>query len=601
MEQLWSVSTTIREAERIMGFLRTAAEIDGEEWTTVTQAKYQILLVKNRQYLNDPDNTQSFNKLSPESCRLLKDKSIVMTYEQAAEIIKQKQYEGGPEMRGRQSMSPLYKLGLVYKVKGKITVTDVGHKLLRGDINFGDFMLDSLLKFQYPNPYENGYNTWNTKPFINTLRLIKRVNQICEDNGLTPRGISKIEFGIFVLSLKSYEDIDFVAEKILEFRTKYRSIKDDKEKEAFRKQYVEEYLSDFKNPVNNTLEYTDNMIRYIRLTKYIYIRGKYSNIYIDLEPRRMTEINAILENDNGASVKYTKEEWRSYMGTYGTYKLPFETIEKLKEILDNIQNEIQEIQSRLGMQPTPKIECTEIEQYKKQISLLREYRTALQNLEIKVDYHNNISKIDEAITALIDIRNHNKAKLVKKYSIELEKWTNIALNIINDSIKIKPNAPVGDDNEPTYTAPSGVADIECFYESFDAICEVTTLVSRDQWYNEGQPVMRHLRNFEGNSNKPCYCLFVAPSLHADTVNTFYTAVKYEYEGERQKIVPITINQLVSLLETIKETLKTGRNVSHKQIKHFYDLCIDTSRIQNSTLWLDHISNVLERWEQSQMA
>ena len=56
MEQLWSISTTIREAERITGFLKTALEINGEEWDAQTQAKFQILLVKNRQYLNDPDN-----------------------------------------------------------------------------------------------------------------------------------------------------------------------------------------------------------------------------------------------------------------------------------------------------------------------------------------------------------------------------------------------------------------------------------------------------------------------------------------------------------------------------------------------------------------
>ena len=58
MEQLWSISTTIREAERIIGFLNTATEIDEEDWDTYTQAKFQILLVKNRQYLNDPDNSQ---------------------------------------------------------------------------------------------------------------------------------------------------------------------------------------------------------------------------------------------------------------------------------------------------------------------------------------------------------------------------------------------------------------------------------------------------------------------------------------------------------------------------------------------------------------
>ena len=66
METLWSMSTTVREAERIIGFLKTAIELEGELWTKENQEKFQILLIKNRQYLNDPDNTQSFNKLSSE-------------------------------------------------------------------------------------------------------------------------------------------------------------------------------------------------------------------------------------------------------------------------------------------------------------------------------------------------------------------------------------------------------------------------------------------------------------------------------------------------------------------------------------------------------
>ena len=62
------------------------------------------------------------------------------------------------------------------------------------------------------------------------------------------------------------------------------------------------------------------------------------------------------------------------------------------------------------------------------------------------------------------------------------------------------------------------------------------LNGRDQWHNEGQPVMRHFRDFENasvlNDN---YCLFIAPKLHRDTINTFWFSVKYEYEGTKYNI------------------------------------------------------------------
>ena len=333
-------------------------------------------------------------------------------------------------------------------------------------------MLDSLLKFQYPNPYEKGFKTWNTKPFINTLRLIKQVNKLCSEKGLHEKGISKIEFGIFVLSLTSYSLVDEVAKRILEFRKNYESLISEEAKDNFTKNYISNYLKDFKNPISNVKEYTDNMIRYLRLTKYIYIRGKYTNTYIDLEPRRKTEIDSILNTDNGCAQIYTHSEWRNYMGVYGTYKLPFETYEKLTQIATEIQTDINHIETKLGLPlSSPKIPNS-IESLKQFINNRRADRTRLQNLKIKQDYHANTSKIEETIASLEDIRKRNKSKLVNKFSIELEKWTNVALNILNDSKLIKPNAPVGDDNEPIYTAPNGVPDIECYYDSFGAICEV---------------------------------------------------------------------------------------------------------------------------------
>ncbi len=183
------------------------------------------------------------------------------------------------------------------------------------------------------------------------------------------------------------------------------------------------------------------MIRYLRLTRYIYIRGKYSNTYIDLEPRRATEIN-YFENDSGASKSFTKDEWRTYMGVYGTYQLPFETIEKLTEITNNILSEINTIESKLGIKTTNLSINKTKDDIKHQIEELRLYRTKLQNLEIKQDYHTDTTKIDEAIAALEDIRRRNKASLSKKFSIELEKWSNVALNIINDAVLIKPNFPL---------------------------------------------------------------------------------------------------------------------------------------------------------------
>ena len=217
------MTTTIREAERIPSFLKTAKEIENEYWDTDTQIKFQILLIKNREYLNT-DTTQTFSKLTHEQINLLKDKNIEMTYEQAKEIFEAKEYND-PPMRGRQSMSPLEKLGLVVRTSGKIIVTDIGNKLLNGEITFDEFMFEQLLKLQYPNAIEHERLNWNSKPFINTLRLIKKVNELCHQNNMKAKGLTKIEFGIFALSITRYTDIDSVAKNVIEFRKNMNNMK----------------------------------------------------------------------------------------------------------------------------------------------------------------------------------------------------------------------------------------------------------------------------------------------------------------------------------------------------------------------------------------
>ena len=590
MDSLWSMTTTIREAERIPAFLRTAKEIENEEWNKETQIKFQILLIKNREYLNT-DSTQTFSGLNDSQINLLKDKSINMTFEQAADIFNTKNYND-PPMRGRQSMSPLEKLGLVDRTSGKIVLTDVGNKLLNEEITYDEFMFEQLLKLQYPNKIEKEHKDWNSKPFINALRLIKKVNNLCKINNMKEKGLTKVEFGIFALSIKNYIDVDEIANKVLAFRKHYEELATKTDKENYRKNFISQYLSTFNNPEHNTKEYTDNIIRYMRITKYIYIRGKYGNTCIDLEPRRMVEINSILENDNGAATEFTKEEWIKYYGTYGSYDLPFDNVEKLTEIFNEILTDINSLENKLNIERTV-ISCPSVKsEIKEAIVKLRTKRVGLQNLEIKFDYNNDLSKINEAIEALSNIRN-----LELKPSIALEKWTNVALNIINDSLLIKPNSIVGDDNEPTFTAPAGVPDIECYYEDFNATCEVTMLSSRDQWFNEGQPVMRHLREFEDkNTDKDCYCLFIAPSIHQDTLNTYFTSVKYEYEGRKQKIIPITIKQLIKILETVAMFRAKNIEFKHLYIKQLYENIINVAINGSSTEWKEQIPTVLSCWE-----
>ena len=595
MEILWSISTTIREANRLKGFVKCALAIDGEEWNRETAMKFQSLLIMNREFLNG-DDAATYSKLSQQQIEILKDKTRDMTYEEARGIFDAKDYQD-PPMRGRNSMAPLHKLGLVLHkvIRGKryVFVSETGKKLVSGEMSLERVLLEAMLKMQLSNPLD-GFAGWNTKPFINLLRLIKKVNQIATASGMKAKGISRIELGIFWLSMKNYRDVDVIATRIINFRKRYESLSDD-DKKAYVKSVIESYLSDFNNPLKNVEEYSDNVIRYIRPTQLIHKRGKYEHVYIDIEPRRMIEVDSILANDDGSCKRFANEEaWDTYLGTPGSYILPYETISKLQNILKNINVEIAALETNLGLTITSCPLPSDKAALESLIEERRAYRLDLQNLKLKEVYRSDINKIDETIQVLSDIKNFNRRQVKGRFSVEFESQANKAMSILDDAIQIKPNAVIGDDGEFIFTAGGDQPDLECFYEDFCGIVEVTTLRSRDQWVAEGQPVMRHLRNFENHHDKPAYCLFIAPDVHRDTLNTFYNAVKYEFENKKQRIVPMNIPQFQRLLVIAKKMAARGKHVDHHRLQKFYDECLTGFR--SSTEWVDHISNVIGNWE-----
>jgi hypothetical protein len=463
-------------------------------------------------------------------------------------ILEVRNYPEGIAIRGRTSYKPLEKMGLASIIDDKIKISSLGEYLLSDDYDLGDMFFKSFLKWQYPNPIDRDFKDtkiYNLKPFILTLHLINEVNNICKEKNIKEKGISRLEFELFGQTLLNYIDLKTQANSLINFRLALEKVKGHKEKKDFTENYIYDFLSDFTNiDYNNLRDYADNTIRYFRLTRFIYIRG--GGYYIDLEPRRMIEIDNLLNTYNGSSETFTKGEYIQYISDITLPALPWEEKNKLIEIYTDLINDITNLQRQLNQETVTFKTLDNVDSLKSEIKILRQYRHKLQNIILKQDL-SDISKIDEVIDALVNIR-----KLDLKPSIALEKYITMALNIINDAKDIKANSLVGDDNEFIFTAPANKPDIECYYNSFNSICEVTMLNGRDQWHNEGQPVMRHFRDFENDSSlNNNYCLFVAPKLHRDTINTFWFSVKYEYEGTQQKIIPFTINQIIEILQVIK--------------------------------------------------
>ena len=394
---------------------------------------------------------------------------------------------------------------------------------------------------------------YDIKPFVGTLHLIRQVNELEETLNRNPKGISRKEFCLFAPTLVNFRDIETYAKRIVDIRLELEDHSYQEQNDIFElheRRFASEFLDvddhvEIEKLLNNLRDYGDNAIRYFRVTRYIHIRG--GGYYIDLEPYRTVEIESLLDADNGRSVSYSdRQEFLDYIVDFALPKLPWETSDRQAEIMTRLEEVVQQYEEKLNLPLTDSVDPWQLDEAerKERINLLAVRRKEVQDID-RYRTAQEPDSIREYISLLDGIYDYEQRPIL------LERTASLSLCAFNDAIAIRPQYPVGDDNEPTNTAPGNVPDIECFYEDFNAICEVTMLTNRSQWYNEGQPVMRHLRNFEErNPDKPAYCIFIAPGMHADTINTFLLSINTDTKGDRLQIAPITIEQFVRIMESL---------------------------------------------------
>jgi len=436
--------------------------------------------------------------------------------------------------------------------------------------------------------------SFNIMPFIGIMLLIHRLNKNSEK-----RGLEKTEFGIFVPTLISFNQIDEYVKNILEFR-----------KEKNKDKYVLNFVGEFyetknvsEKKINNLFDYGDNIMRYFRLTRYFKVStdplGYYWNI--DIEPSRKVEIEQLLNMYSGESIKFkTLKDYLNYLSDITKPTLPWGRKENLQKVAQSLKNITIELIKKENLQiPQNEQEFlftdvkilrkTQLENY---ISRLRNLNLELKEQIKKVKLMSDLDRIEEIIETLRD------SKKLKKYAPEqFEKLITEALKIINDEIIIKPNYPVDDDGEPVNYSPGNKPDIECYYQTFKAICEVTLNTSKLQWVQEGQPIMRHLRDFEvQHRGDEIFCVFIAPRIHNDTYSQFWISVKYEYNGLPQKIVPLTTEQFALLLELLLKLLKQGRRFNHRELYELYSMVTQESkRLTSFSDWAVFIQKALKDW------
>ena len=549
MKKLISISTTTRSPYRIKEQLPIFKKhFDGFDWSNRdNQLEFFIRLVQYRLY----DPTRGSSNPLPESLQSILDSDLDISFEVAKKIVENGNYDD-PYRRGRTAIDTQFKLGFLARYNNIIKITELGHELLGNDVNDTVSFLKALLKWQLPNLKQQSHykeeDGYSTIPLIATIKLIKKVNHIMKKNSLPESGITKNEFNIFVPTLINFNLIDDYANKIVEFRKKFKIINQPREQKTFIEEYKNNNFSDFS--MNNSKDYGDNLRRYFLYTGLF----RFNGFYFNLKEDRNEIIEQIIQLENTIKTIDTLDNFYNYIGSDKVENLNIVPIEKEKPEL-NLQN---------------------IEKAKSVAFV----NTTLEDLNLLKDRDYRFGM-----------------------GIDAERFMLKFLYILDTTTKIKSNSPsFDDDGYPIATAPSLQPDLQCFYDDFAVLGEVTTITSRTQIReSEMQSISRHTREFENNSSiTQTFLLFLAPIIHRDMINQFhfYTTRHnpHGYEGRNLNIVPLSFEHAEKLLEKFKYLYSKDKVITQNELKLFFENIVKHATDYPSDVWSQKILETINNFQ-----
>lgn len=595
MAKVWSFNTTVRNPERLENMLRALKKIEGQEFDLMGQRAFfgkQIELrffKPTKELLGEEDLISAVYKESAEDLPEEIVERILKKYDER---------KVDASARGRTTAGPLNRFGLciALKSRGPVVITDLGNKWLDRTIEDNEFFTKFLLKWQYPNPIEAGYEDFNIRPFIATISLIKEVNKQWEVLGNSPVGLSKREYALFVPTLTHHSQVPNYAKRIVEFRSQTRGRADIQTRPLFE-QLVRTRIHEVFNPDEplaetqvrklwaNLRDYADSSVRYFRISGLVIKRGR--DTHIDLAPERVTEISKTLEAIPATATEFTYDGYKKYLVDSESVSLPWETPEDLARIGSQLVSALQEEGEILENFDTAHFDAESINTLRARLDQARMGRLK--------DLRYNLEVLDDCLTKLRSLTSDRYEVVTTRPSLDFEWYVSRAMMVLNGAIDIAPSFKMGDDGIPTGFRPN-LPDIECYYKEFGLTVEVTLLRGRDQSFAEGQPVSRHLRDFEIKSGLQSYCIFVAPLLHRDTLNMFWIHNKFMYEGARQRIVPLTLPEFIRFLELARKRVAAKR-MAPTNIRELLDsIYSDVDQFNTVDEWRSIIPKKLAKWD-----
>lgn len=510
------------------------------------------------------------------------------------EVLRNEQFFNGkgrndPALSARDRITRAPKsLGFV-SLRPCIALTPAGKALLTSRRK-DEVFLRQMLKFQVPSPYHKPTakaTTFCVKPYLEMIRLVRTMGTLKFD-----------ELQIFGMQLTDWHNFNAIVKKIERFRTD--KLKSTESYRTFKANYLRnELLAIFNDRIargdtktresaddslakflatqaQNMRDYADACFRYLRATGLVNV--SYVGKSLSIATERIEDVDFLLRTIERTPTTFdTEKAYVDYLGDATTPQLLTDDREKLKERIRSVfpdsvlekELDIEQLKDLLS----DNIEARKAEIMRKQIVDIKDYKQY-------DDIQNTFSQI--AANSLYD------APLM----LEWNTWR--AMTML-DGGDIRANLHFDDFGKPLSTAQGNMADIVCDYGDFVVTVEVTLTSGQRQYEMESEPVSRHLGKIKKSTGKPCYCLFVSPTINEACVAHFFVLhnLNISYYGGKSVIVPLPMDVFRKMLE---DSFKARYTPSPTHIKQFFEKSVVlANNCKDEKEWFEKIKEEACNW------
>lgn len=470
-----------------------------------------------------------------------------------------------------------------------ISLTPAGLELVNSRRK-DEIFLRQLLKFQVPSPFHkpsaNSADFW-VKPYLELFRLVRHFGSLKFD-----------EVMIFGLQLVDYREFDTIVEKINQFRV--AKAQNEGNYKKFRAEYLDAELQQIystdiasgntktrqtkddsiakflKTKASNMRDYADACVRYLRATGLVNIShiGK----SVSIVPEKIQEVDYFLEHTNREPQFIDNE--KQYVSYLGNAEIPALLTDNRELLEQKIKAEFPNITilKTATLQSLKDIFADELEKRKEKI--ITEQVKAIKDYRLFDDINSTFDQI--LANSLYD----------NPLMLEWNTWR--AMTML-DGGNIKANLKFDDFGNPMSTAQGNMADIVCDYEDFGLTVEVTMQGGQRQYETEGEPVTRHLAKVKRETNKPAYCLFIAPNINEACIAHFYALHKMNisYYGGTSTIVPLP---LTVFLKMVEDSHKASYVPEPRHVQRFFERSNELANLtDNEKDWYNGITQEALNW------